>query len=114
MFRNLLNVKMETETDRLEYFQFVCEKVGDIDSDESRKIDTYFTEKEIEDLKDLYGKYIDETINSVRKKVVSQKLQVKDFYYILWQLVFENSILISEKEKHLRCYGFWQITGYLL
>lgn len=92
-------LKMESETDIIDCFQFVCEKIGDIDSDESRKIDTYFTEKEIEDLKDLYGKYIDETINSVRKKVVSQKLQVKDFYHLLWQLVFQNSILISEKEK---------------
>ncbi len=92
-------LKMETEADIFDCFQFICEKIGDIDSDESRKIDTYFTENEIEDLKDLYGKYIDETINSVRKKVVSQKLQVKDFYHLLWQLVFQNSILISEKEK---------------
>lgn len=92
-------LKEENESNRIQYFQLICENIGDIDSDESRKIKTYFEEGEIEKLKKLYGKYIDETINSVRKKVTYEKLGVSDFYYLLWKMVFENSILVSEKEK---------------
>lgn len=92
-------LEKETKEGVFEYFQLICEKLEDIDSDKSRKIDAYFTEGEIDGFRSLYGKYVDVSINSVRCKVVSQKLQIKDFYRLLWQLVFENSILTSEKEK---------------
>lgn len=92
-------LKEETETSRIQCFQLICENVGDIDSDKSKKIKPYFVEGEVEKLKKLYGKYIDETINSVRKKVIYQKLTSNEFYSLLWNMIFENSMLISDKER---------------
>lgn len=89
----------EKEEERVQWFQFVCEKSSEIDSDESKKLERHFDDEEMARLKELYGKYIDETINSVRKKVISQKLTASDFYYILWNMVFEHSLLTIEKEK---------------
>lgn len=92
-------LKKETEINRIQYFQLICENIGDIDSDESKKIKPYFVEGEVEKLKKIYGKYIDETINSVRKKVIYQKLASKEFYSLLWNMVFENTMLTSDKER---------------
>lgn len=89
----------EKEEERVQWFQFICENVGEIDSDESKKLERHFDDGEVDKLKELYGNYIDETINSVRKKVVSQKLSARDFYYFLWNTVFENSLLTLKKEK---------------
>lgn len=89
----------ENEEDRLHYFQMICEKIEDIDSDESLEIANYFEEGEIEQLKGIYGKYIDEVINAVRKKIDRQKLSVSDFYKTLWNTVFNDSMLTNEKEK---------------
>lgn len=92
-------LKEETEINRIQCFQLICENVGDIDSDRSVKIKPYFVEGEVEKLKKLYGKYIDETINSVRKKVIYQKLTSNEFYSLLWNMIFENSMLTSDKER---------------
>ena len=92
-------LKNETKIDRIRYFQLICEEAGDIDSDESEKIEPYFVEGEVEKLKKLYGKYIDETINSVRKKVTYEKLTPSEFYSLLWDMIFENSMLTSDKER---------------
>lgn len=92
-------LKKENESEQIVYFQMLCEMVGTIDSDESIKIEVHYKPEEIEKLKELYGKYIDETINSVRKKVVHNKLEVKNFYELLWNMVMKNSLLNSEKEK---------------
>lgn len=89
----------ENDEDRLHYFQMICEKIEDIDSDESLEIASYFEEGEIEQLKGIYGKYIDEVINAVRKKIDRQKLSVSDFYKTLWNTVFNDSMLTNEKEK---------------
>lgn len=89
----------ENEEDRLQYFQMICEKMGDIDSDESLEIESYFEEGEIEQLTEIYGKYIDEVINAVRKKIDSQKLPTSAFYKTLWNTVFNDNMLTLEKEK---------------
>ena len=77
----------------------ICETVGTINSDKSKKIEPYFESEEIEKLKMLYGKYIDEVIDAVRKKVVYDKLTIQEFYKLLWNMVMKNSMLNSEKEK---------------
>lgn len=80
-------------------FQLICEMVSEIDSDESKKIDSHFAEGEIDDLKDLYGNYIDQAINSARKKTTFQKLGAEEFYSLLWDMVMNNSLLVTDKEK---------------
>lgn len=62
-------------------------------------MERYFAEGEVDSLKELYGKYVDEAINSVRRKVVSQKLSVHEFYALLWNTVFSDSLLTLEKER---------------
>lgn len=89
----------ENEEDRLQFFQMICEQIEDIDSDESLEIESYFEEGEIERLKEIYGKYIDEVINTVRKKNDSQKLSASNFYKTLWNTVFNDTMLTLEKEK---------------
>lgn len=89
----------ENVEERVQLFKFICEKSNEIDSDESKKLERHFDDGEVDRLKELYGNYIDETINSVRKKVVSQKLTAEDFYYFLWNSIFEHSLLTLEKEK---------------
>ena len=89
----------ENAEKRIQCFQFICEKIGEVDSDESVKVERYFAEGEVDSLKELYGKYVDEAINSVRRKVVSQKLSVHEFYALLWNTVFSDSLLTLEKER---------------
>lgn len=92
-------LKEEKETDKIQCFQLICENIRNIDSDKSRKLESSFVEGEIEKLKNLYGKYIDEVINSIRNKVIYQNLTVDEFYSLLWNMTFENAILTSDKEK---------------
>lgn len=92
-------LKNENETEQVDYFQMLCEMIGKIESDESIRVDTYFEEDEIDKLKELYGKFIDEAINAVRKKVVYSKSSTHEFYQLLWEMVMENSMLCTEKEK---------------
>lgn len=96
LYYMLIKEKMEN---RIQYFQMICENIEIIESDESLKIKNHFEEGEIEQLKSLYGKYIDEVINAVRKKTISQKSSVKDFYQLLWNTVFSDTVLTTEKEK---------------
>lgn len=89
----------ENKEKRIKCFQFICEKFGEIKSDNSVIIKKYFSDGEIDSLKELYGNYVDEAINSTRKKVVSQKLSASEFYKLLWETVFDNSLLSLKKEK---------------
>lgn len=96
----LYNMLMKENADnRIQCFQFICENIGEIDSDESVQVKEYFSEGEVDRLKELYGNYVDEAINSVRRKVDSQKLSVSEFYRLLWNTVFSDSLLTLEKEK---------------
>lgn len=92
-------IEKENETEQISHFQMICETVGTINSDKTRKIEPYFEPEEIAKLKMLYGKYIDEVINAVRKKAVYDKLTIQEFYKLLWNMVMKNSMLNSEKEK---------------
>lgn len=92
-------LEKENESEQILHFQMICETVGTINSDKSKKIEPYFESEEIEKLKMLYGKYIDEVIDAVRKKVVYDKLTIQEFYKLLWNMVMKNSMLNSEKEK---------------
>ena len=89
----------ETQERRIQCFQFICENVDQANSDESENINRHFEDEEMSNLIELYGDYIDETIKSVRKKVVMQKLSVEDFYLLLWNSVMEESLLTQKKEK---------------
>lgn len=92
-------LKQESENEQIFYFQMLCEMVGTIESNESRTLHKYFEKGDIGQLKEIYGKYVDETINAVRKKVICDKLEIEDFYRLLWNMVMKNSILNSDKEK---------------
>lgn len=92
-------LKGETREKQVVCFQMLCETVGKVSSDKSRAINTYFNIDDIEKLKELYGKYVDEVINAVRNKVVYDRLEGKDFYKLLWDTIMNNSMLTSDKEK---------------
>lgn len=92
-------IEQENESEQILHFQMICEMIGTINSDKSQNIEPYFEPEEIEKLKMLYGKYVDEVINAVRKKAVYDKLTIQAFYELLWNMVMKNSMLNSDKEK---------------
>lgn len=92
-------LQKEEEKSQAKIFQNICELVESIDSDRSKKISTYFGKGEINSLKATYGKYVDEVINTVRKKIDSNKLSATQFYELLWDTLEKSQILFSTKEK---------------
>ena len=83
--------------------KFVFETFEQIESSEEDLVDKIFTEEEIDDYENIYGKNIDGMLEALLKKGFSHE----EFYQKLWKGIQENPILQGEKEKAFAFFYVW-------
>ncbi len=102
----------ESEEDRIEAFQFLCENFGRDDSDESVEMPEHFTEEERLELKSSVAIFVDSAMRFVLQKAYRDHFTSTDFYRLLWNMVFTDGALKSEKENAFALYWIL-IDGYI-
>lgn len=94
----------ESEKDKIEAFQFLCENSVGRNSDESIEISEHFTKEERLELRSSTGIFVDSVIRFALQKAYRNHLAPPDFYKLLWNMVFVNGSLNGEKEHAFALY----------
>lgn len=88
------------EGEALEFF-FSCSE--NIEPEEEGELELEFTEPEKERYAASYGKMIDGSLEAL----LVENLPISEFYRRLWEVIQNNTILISEKQKAFALYYIW-------
>ena len=94
----------ESEKEKVEAFQFICEYLVVGDSDESVEISKHYTEDEFREFKSSIGIFVDSVLKFVSQKAYRDHFAPIDFYELLWNMVFLDGSLKSEKENGFALY----------
>ena len=104
-------LEKEKKEDRSTLFQFVCTNIV-LPKEKDEKDSVLFEKSEIGTYKTIYGRFIDGTINGVAKAAYLHDYTIEKEYELLWNAVFENSVLETEKEKAFALY--WIVIDAML
>lgn len=91
----------EEQVDIVCYF---CEKFNTIDSEENIEIPTHISDVKLEDLKELYGKYVDELLGVTLKKAYINEMDNFSFYQMLWGNIVKADMFGKIEEKAFALY----------
>lgn len=94
----------ESEKDKIEAFQFICESIVESDSDESVEISEYYTKDDRLELANSIGIFVDSVLKFASQKAYRNCFSPTDFYELLWNMVFLDGSLNGEKEKGFALY----------
>lgn len=94
----------ESEKDKIEAFQFLCENFVKGDTDESVEISEHFTKEERLELRSSVGIFVDSVLKFALQKAYRDHLAPPDFYRLLWSMVFVDGSLDNEKENAFALY----------
>lgn len=92
-------INQENEDRKKDAFQFICENIKNIKSNNSVEVKPYFAENEIDLLSQMYSDFIDEAIYTSKYKADFYNKTKEEFYDILWKTVFCAPLLTTPKEK---------------
>ncbi len=78
-------------------FEFVCKNFRTRQKEETREIEEYFSENEIEEIESAYGDVVNGLLNSTMKKCNAGLIDPNDFYKVLWHSYSVNFSTLKEK-----------------
>ena len=93
------------ESDRIELLSYACKNFGIKDSDGSfSPCGSGISKSEISDLKDEYGQTVDTLLDTLLQKAIKANMSADVFYESIWNLIIQNPIFSTEKEKAFALY----------
>lgn len=93
------------EKDSVELFTFACNNFGITDSDSSfTPFGSGVSKNELDELKETYGQTVDTLLDAFIQKAIKDSMPVEAFYENIWNLIVQNPIFPSEKEKAFALY----------
>ena len=95
-----LILQQENQTEALHFF---LEEAEDAEMLQEQKDSRYFSKEELENLKRRY----DKLVGGIISNLVLQKLDQQCFYDKLWDVLQNNPLISSEKEKEYVFYRIW-------
>ncbi|MBQ3558421.1 MAG: hypothetical protein IJA07_02760 [Agathobacter sp.] len=95
------NENFEEQVNQITFFlkNFDIEK--DVDTVE---LTQRITNEEIENLKELYGEYVDSVLETAWKKAYNKSLKEEEFYELLWSGIIKSNILSEIEEISFALY----------
>ena len=94
----------KSKEDKIEAFQFLCEQPIEASSDETLELREYFTDAERIELRSTIGIFVDSVLEYARLKAYREHFEPTEFYKLLWDMIFSNGSLNSEKENAFALY----------
>lgn len=94
----------DSEKEKIEAFQFICEKSVEGASDESVEISEHYTKAELRELRSTVGVFVDSVLEFASQKAYRNHFTPPDFYKLLWEMVFLDRSLNGEKENGFALY----------
>lgn len=93
------------ETDPVELFIYACNSFGIIPSDGSfSPSNSGISQNEIDELKDTYGETVDALLDAFLQRAIKANMPANDFYTNVWNLIIQNPIFPTDKEKVFALY----------
>lgn len=91
----------EEQVDIVGYF---CETFGTVKSEKTLEIPSHVSDKTLENLEELYGKYVDELLETTLKKAYNMEMNNTSFYQLLWGNIVKADMFGEVKEKTFALY----------
>lgn len=92
---DLLATMSQEDNNQVEVFQYICEQFKECESDDSIYVESSPFSNEIEILKSKYG----DLVNSILDTYIKENYEDKEFYNIIWNVIWESTIFDSMKKK---------------
>lgn len=93
------------EEDRIELLSYACKNFDIQHSDGSfSPSGSGISQSEVDFLKDDYGKIVDTLLNALLQKAIKEKIPSDVFYENVWNLIIQNPIFCTIKEKVFALY----------
>lgn len=93
------------EEDRIELLSYACMNFGVQDSDGSfSPSSSGISQDEVDSLKDDYGKTVNTLLDTLLQKAIKANMPSDVFYENVWNLIIQNPIFSTEKEKAFALY----------
>ena len=99
--KEMENENFEEQVNSVNYF---CETFGTMKSDKTLEISQYISDEMLENLKDLYGKFVDELLETALKKAYNMGMEQEEFYELLWGNVVKSDMFSKIEEKSFALY----------
>lgn len=94
---------IETDEKPAEIMRFFLENSEDIESSEEKEASKLFTDGELLDCKEKYGKIV----NGILKKLLSERKCPTEFYEELWKEINVEQIFDSERSRIFALFYIW-------
>ena len=94
----------ENNDDQYELVSHICNTYGSVDSEKTIEVNEHISEKTQEELKEMYGEYVDELLKVLLKKAYLQGFEEYDFYHVLWDSITDSKVLSDEESKVFALY----------
>lgn len=87
------SIKDYSFEEQVEKVKDFCELYGTIESEKSFAVDKAISEKKYDDLKNQYGRYVDNLLNTVLNKAYLSEWSEEKFYTSLWKSLTNGGVL---------------------
>lgn len=94
----------KSQKDKIEALEFLCEHTIGASSDGAVEVREYYTDAERTELKNTIGAFVDSVLKYARLKAYREHFEPIEFYKLLWDMIFNNGSLNSEKENAFALY----------
>lgn len=95
----LFELLCEQGGNQSQFLQYICELWGTIESNKESYVPERINEAKYNELKLMYGDYVDGSLNSLIRKGIVVGWERPQFYENLWNLIENNPMLTTVEEK---------------
>lgn len=98
-------IMSNSEEERVHLFTYACNNFGISDSDGSFvPPSSGISRSEMENLREMYGQTVDSLLDTLIQKSIKDDIDPELFYEKVWNLIIQNPIFTSNKEKAFALY----------
>ena len=83
---------------------YFCETFGTVKSEKTLEISSHISDETLENLKELYGKFVDELLEATLKKAYNMGMDNSSFYQLLWGNIVKADMFGDVEEKSFALY----------